>query len=123
MKKKICSFAMNFTHACIISNNFIQNNFKNSKIIYINEEKENEEDEIYKHRKDKLIYVVYGGEKFVEKVNDYLKMKFFDGYIIDIYNLIELKNSVPDIIENHEYYINSSEIFYMKNRDNNIDVK
>ena len=41
MKKiKLCCFTVNSTHACIIANNFINNELKNVKVIYINEKSE-----------------------------------------------------------------------------------
>ena len=41
MKKiKLCCFTVNYTHACIIANNFINNRLNNVKVIYINEKNE-----------------------------------------------------------------------------------
>lgn len=150
MKIKICSFAVNFTHACIISNNFIRENLKSVKIIYINEENEKQkikeillkyypevkdvslyedilsENIINEYDKEKIVYVIYGSQKFIEKVNKFLSMNKFNGYIINNYNIVTLKEEASMIIDKHKYYINTTEIYYSKNykikkkSDNNV---
>jgi protoheme ferro-lyase len=39
-KTRLCCFTVNYTHACIIANNFIANELTNVKVIYINEKQE-----------------------------------------------------------------------------------
>ena len=36
-KIKLCCFTVNYTHSCIIANNFITNELSNVKVVYINE--------------------------------------------------------------------------------------
>ncbi|MEG0073185.1 MAG: hypothetical protein RR922_01410 [Clostridia bacterium] len=138
MKTKICSFAINFIHACIMANNFIKENLNDVKIIYINEENEKEKikdvitkyypevehvsfyndilDEkiINEYDSEKFVYVVYGSEKFIEKVNKYLDINKFSGYIINNYKVITLKEDMNDIINKHKYYINTTYIYVSK---------
>ncbi|MEG2459698.1 MAG: hypothetical protein RSB51_01295 [Clostridia bacterium] len=138
MKTKICSFAINFIHACIMANNFIKENLNDVKIIYINEENEKQKikdvitkyypevehvsfyndilDEkiINEYDSEKFVYVVYGSEKFIEKVNKYLDINKFSGYIINNYKVITLKEDMNDIINKHKYYINTTYIYVSK---------
>ena len=39
---KVCSFVANYTHSCIVANNFISKEFNKAKVIYINEKSEKE---------------------------------------------------------------------------------
>ena len=34
---KVCTFVANYTHSCIVANNFISKEYDNAKVIYINE--------------------------------------------------------------------------------------
>ena len=134
-KIKLCCFAVNFTHACIVANNFIEKNLKGTKIIYINEidevkKLENIISKYYKKLQDenyysmwlnenmindyeteKFVIVVYGDQKFVENVNKFLNINNFDGYIINCYNAMETTSSLNTIVDKHEYYINTSNLF------------
>lgn len=136
MKKiKFCCFAVNITHACIIANNFINNNLSNVKIIYINQEDEEKRvksiiSKFYKKMQDKMYYtewlnekmindyanenfvfVIYGNEKFVENVNKYIEINTFTGYVINCYNIIDIKAEINNIIAKHDFYINTSGIY------------
>ncbi len=133
MKKiRICCFTVNYTHACIIANNFINKELQNVKVIYINEKSEELKlksmvAKFYKKMDDTLFYtewlnemitndyknenfvfVVNGKEEFVDKVNKYLNINECKGYIINCYNIFDIKEKVEDIIAKHDYYINTS---------------
>lgn len=135
MKKiKLCCFTVNSTHAYIISNNFINNELNNVKVIYINEKKEKSKiknivGKFYKKMNDKLFYtewlnekiindytkeefvfVVNGKEDFIEKVNSYLDINEAKGYVINCYDVFDLKNNVSNIIKSHDFYINTTGI-------------
>ena len=141
-KIRLCCFTVNSTHACIIANNFINNELKNVKVIYINEKSEKRKlkniiSKFYKKMDDKLFYtewlnekithdyvnetfvfVVNGKEEFIEKVNKYLEINDAVGYIINCYDIFDIKMEVKDIINAHDYYINTTGI--MKNEIPNI---
>ena len=141
-KIRLCCFTVNSTHACIIANNFINNELKNVKDIYINEKNEKKKlkniiSKFYKKMDDKLFYtewlnekithdyvnetfvfVVNGKEEFIEKVNKYLEINDAVGYIINCYDIFDIKMEVKDIINAHDYYINTTGI--MKNEIPNI---
>lgn len=136
MKKiKLCCFTVNSTHAYIIANNFIDSELENVKVIYINEKNEKIErrkiknivSKFYKKMNDKLFYtewlnekiindyeyekfvfVVNGKEEFINKVNKYLEINNSEGYIINCYDIFDIKEEVDDIIENHDFYINTA---------------
>lgn len=131
-KIKLCCFTVNHTHACIIANNFINMNLKNVKVIYVNEKSEKKKlknliSRFYKKIDDKMFYtewlneqinhdyqqenfvfVVNGSEEFITKVNKYLDINQSKGYIINCYDILELKESASKIIEKHDHYINTS---------------
>ncbi len=136
MKKiKLCCFAVNFTHACIIANNFIEKNLTDSKIIYMNEKDEGkkikniinryykniEDNNFYSqwlnekmlnnYREEKFVIVVYGRQEFVENVNKFLDVNNFEGYIINCYKAMEVRDDLKDIVDKHEYYINTTNLF------------
>lgn len=141
-KIKLCCFTVNSTHACIIANNFINNELKNVKVIYINEKSEKRKlkhiiSKFYKKMDDKLFYtewlnekithdysnetfvfVVNGKEEFIEKVNKYLDINDSVGYVINCYDIFDIKMETKDIINSHDYYINTTGI--VKNEISNM---
>lgn len=135
MKKiKLCCFTANTTHACIIANNYIEKNLNNVKVIYVNEKRENEkmEDIIYKfynklednvyytdslnekilndYENERFVFVIHGKEKFVNKVNEFLDINEFKGYIINCFDVYDIKGDILDIIRVHDHYINTTGI-------------
>ena len=135
MKKiKLCCFTVNYTHACIIANNFINNKLSNVKVIYVNEKSEKKKmkniiSRFYKKMDDKMfctewlderlthdylnetfVFVVNGKEEFIERVNKYLNVNDFRGYIINCYDIFDIKSTTEDIIDSHDYYINTTGI-------------
>lgn len=133
-KYKLCCFTVNTTHACIIANNYIANNLDNVKIIYINEKDENKKikniiSKFYKdieermfytewlnetmlneYDKENFVFVVHGKEKFITNVNKFLDINEFNGYIINCYDICEIKSDIDDVIKNHDYYMNTTGI-------------
>lgn len=133
-KIKLCCFTVNTTHACIISNNFIKNNIRNMKVIYINEKGETKKlnniiSRFYKTTKgciyytdrfnetmlndynnEKFVFVIHGKEKFVDKTNDFLELNPFDGFIINCYDVYDIKENIEEIIKKHDHYINTTGI-------------
>ena len=143
MKKiRLCCFTVNSTHACIIANNFINNELKNVKVIYINEKSQKRKlkkiiSKFYKKMDDSLFYtewlnekithdynnetfvfVVNGKEEFIEKVNRYLEINDSIGYVINCYDIFDIKMDAQDIINSHDYYINTTGI--VKNEPSNL---
>ena len=139
MKKvRLCCFTVNSTHACIIANNFISNELKNVKVIYINEKSQRRKlkniiSKFYKKMDDKLFYtewlnekiindyeyerfvfVVNGKEEFISKVNKYLELNESDGYIINCYDIFDIKEDVNNIIQRHDFYINTTGVVRKK---------
>src|SRR5574344_2083992 len=111
MKKiKLCCFTVNSTHAYIIANNFINNEFENVKVIYINEKTEKRKIKkiINKYENEKFVFVVNGNEEFIEKVNKFLDINDCDGYIINCYNISDIKCNINCIINSHDFYINTT---------------
>ena len=133
MKKiRLCCFTVNSTHACINANNFINNELKNVKVIYINEKSQKRKlkkiiSKFYKKMDDSLFYtewlnekithdynnetfvfVVNGKEEFIEKVNRYLEINDSIGYVINCYDIFDIKMDAQDIINSHDYYINTT---------------
>ncbi|MEG0873214.1 MAG: hypothetical protein RSE00_04575 [Clostridia bacterium] len=133
-KIKLCCFTVNSTHACIIANNFISNQLENVKIIYINEKSEKRKlkniiSKFYKRMDDKMFYtewlnekitndyknedfvfVVNGKEEFIEKVNKYLDINEASGYVINCYDIFDIKVESSKLINKHDYYINTTGI-------------
>ena len=133
-KYKMCCFTVNTTHACIIANNYIVNNLDNVKIIYINEKDENKkvkniisrfykgmQDRMYysqwlnesilnDYDKEEFVFVVHGREKFISNVNKFLDINQFNGYIIDCYDICEIRSNIDDVIKAHDYYMNTTGI-------------
>lgn len=131
-KIKMCCFTVNSTHACIIANNFISNELLNVKVIYINEKSEKKKlkdiiGKFYKKMQDQMfctewlnekllndytnetfVIVVNGKEDFVERANKFLDVSKFNGYIINCYEIFDLKVDIEKIIEKHDYYINTT---------------
>lgn len=133
MKKvKFCCFTVNTTHALIIANNFIASRLNNVKIIYINEKEETKKikkiiNKFYKNMQDRMyysewlnedilndyvnenfVYVVHGKEKFVENANKFLDINDFNGYVINCYDVYDIKEDVNEIIDKHDYYMNTT---------------
>ena len=133
MKKiRLCCFTVNTTHAYIIANNFIERNLQNVKIIYINEKNEKKKvksiiSKFYKKMNDDMYYtewlnekiindyitenfvfVVYGKEEFVQKVNKFLELNEANGYIINCYEIFDISENTSEIIKKHDFYINTS---------------
>ena len=133
-KCKMCCFTVNTTHACIIANNYIVNNLDNVKVIYINEKDENKklkniisrfyksmEDRMYysqwlnesmlnDYAEEEFVFVVHGKEKFIANVNKFLAINEFKGYIINCYDICEIRSSVEEVIKSHDYYMNTTGI-------------
>ncbi len=133
-KIKLCCFTVNSTHAYIIANNFINNELKNVKVIYINEKSEKRKlksiiSKFYKKINDKsfytewlnekithdynnetFVFVVNGKESFVEKVNEFLDINEAMGYVINCYDIFDMDVNTSNIINKHDYYINTSGI-------------
>ena len=133
-KVRLCCFSVNFTHACIIVNNFITNELENVKIIYINEKNEEKKlksiiSKFYPNLESKILYtdylneniinnyecekfafVVKGKEKFIENVNKYLLLNEFEGYIINCYDIFECSKKINSIISMHDYFLNTEGI-------------
>ena len=135
MKKiKICCFTVNTTHACIIANNFIEKELENVKVIYINEKSEKRklkniitkfykkmnnksfytdwlnEKVVHDYDNEEFVFVVNGSQNFVDKVNEYIDINDSTGYVINCYDILDLKINVKDIIAKHDYYINTTGI-------------
>lgn len=131
-KIKLCCFTVNSTHACIIANNFISNELLNVKVIYMNEKSEKKKlksiiGKFYKKMEDQMfctewlnekllndyanetfVIVVNGKEEFVERVNKFLDLNEFNGYIINCYEIFDLKVDIEAIIKKHDFYINTT---------------
>lgn len=135
MKKiKLCCFTVNSTHAYIISNNFINNELKDVKVIYINEKSEQKKlkgiiSKFYKkmddslfytewlnekitndYKDEKFVFVVNGTETFIKKVNKYIDINDSQGYVINCYDIFDITMATSDIIAKHDYYINTTGI-------------
>ena len=133
-KLKLCCFTVNYTHACIIVNNFITNELTNVKIVYINEKSESkklksivtkfyseisdkifftewlDENIINDYINERFVFVVKGKEKFIESVNKFLEINDFNGYIINCYDIFETSHKIDKIMNKHDYYINTEGI-------------
>ncbi|MDD2627878.1 MAG: hypothetical protein PHR25_05060 [Clostridia bacterium] len=131
-KIKLCCFTVNTTHALIIANNFIERKLSNVKIIYINEREETKkikriinkfyknmqnrmyysewlnEDILNDYSNEEFVFVVHGKEQFVENANKFLDINEFNGYIINCYDVYDIKKEVNEIIDNHDYYMNTT---------------
>lgn len=134
MKYNLCCFTVNTTHACIIANNYICKNLDNIKVIYINEKREFKkikeiiskfyssieeklyysewlnEDIINDYDNEEFVFVVHGNEKFIENVNKFLSINEFNGYVINCYDIYEIKSNIEEIIKKHDYYINTTSV-------------
>ena len=123
---KICTFVANFTHAAIVVNNFIKNEFRGVNVVYINE---NSQEKVLKNMSSNYygnvntcfewlnernvydntntIFVVYGSESFILRANKYLKFAFKQAYIIDAYDILNIKNEIKNIVSFYDYYLNT----------------
>ena len=133
-KFRLCCFTVNTTHACIIANNYIEKNLENVKVIYINEKEEtkklkhiiskfytNMQERMYysewlnesilnDYEEEKFVFVVHGKERFVTNVNKFLDINDFNGYIINCYDICDIKSSIEDVMKNNDYYMNTTGI-------------
>ena len=140
MKYKLCCFTVNITHACIIANNYISTNLENIKIIYINEKNETKkiksiiskfyssiEERMYysewlnekiinDYEHEEFVFVVHGKQSFIENVNKFLDINDFRGYVINCYDICEIKKSIDEIIKEHDYYMNTTGIIEWNNK-------
>lgn len=131
-KVKLCCFTVNYTHSCIIANNFITNELSNVKVVYINEKTEKNklknivkkfynkmndntfytewlnEDITNDYEKENFVFVVSGKTKFIENVNKYLQFNKFNGYIINCYEVFDSSLIMDEILERHDYFINTT---------------
>lgn len=131
---KVCSFVANYTHSCIVANNFISKEFSNAKVIYINERSEKEKlknivNKYFKSLNEKILYmewlneevtndyvneniilVINGSENFINKVNGYLCFLQSQIVVINCYNIMDIKSNINDIISKHDYYLNTNGI-------------
>ena len=131
---KVCTFVANYTHSCIVANNFISKEYDNAKVIYINESSEKEKlkkivNKYFKNINKKIIYmewlneeivndyvneniilVVNGSESFISRVNEYLCFIQNEILVINCYNIMNLKTNISDIIASHDYYLNTDGI-------------
>ena len=134
MKYKLCCFTANTTHACIMANNYITNNLNNVKVIYINEKNEIKkikniiskfyssieekmyycewlnEEIINDYEYEEFVFVVHGTERFISNVNKFLNINNFNGFVINCYDIFEIKSSIDEIIKSHDFYMNTSGI-------------
>ena len=137
---KVCSFVANYTHSCIVANNFISKEFDKAKVIYINENSEKEKlkkivNKYFKNINKKIIYmewlneeivndyvneniilVVNGSESFISKVNEYMCFIQNEILVINCYNIMDIKSNISDIIATHDYYLNSDGIQIRKDK-------
>lgn len=137
---KVCSFVANYTHSCIVANNFISKEFDKAKVIYINENSEKEKlkkivNKYFKNINKKIIYmewlneeivndyvnenivlVINGSESFISKVNEYMCFIQNEILVINCYNIIDIKSNISDIIATHDYYLNSDGIQIRKDK-------
>jgi hypothetical protein len=60
------------------------------------------------YEKETFVFVVNGKESFINKVNKYLDLNEFNGYIINCYEIFDISVKVEKIIEEHNYYINTT---------------
>ena len=122
-KNKVCCFTVNYAHSCIIVNNFIKKENLSHRVVYISEKDERKKikniiSKFYSDLLNKVsfekdvldyenvIYVVSGKVKFVNEINKTLENKKFNGYIINCFEIYDIKN-IEEIIANHDYYINT----------------
>lgn len=119
---KICTFAANYNHAAIVVEKFIKNEYKDVNVLIISENeglfKEkfpkfcginfiNWKDEYVIVENQKIIFVVYGSEMFIQKVNKYIRFGYKEAYIIDAYDISNLESDINDILINYDYYLNT----------------
>ena len=59
---------------------------------------------------EEFVFVVNGKQEFVDKVNEFLQLNESRGYIINCYEIFDMKVDTYSIISKHNYYINTSGI-------------
>lgn len=131
---KMCCFVTNYTHSCIIVNNYISNKYDKAKVIYINQESEKEklnsivnkyfrkinkkifymewlnEEVVNDYENENIVLVVNGSESFISKVNEYMCFLKNNIVVINCYNITKIKSSIAEIMNNHDYYLNTNGI-------------
>ena len=60
------------------------------------------------YENENFVFVVHGKEKFISNVNKFLDINNFDGYVINCYDICEIKSKVEDVIARHDYYMNTT---------------
>ncbi len=137
---KVCTFVANYTHSCIVANNFISKEYEKAKVIYINEKSEKEklkkivnkyfkninkqiiymewlnEEIVNDYQNENIVLVVNGSESFISKVNSYMCFIQSDILVINCYNIVDIKTSIADIIAKHDYYLNTDGIQIRNNK-------
>lgn len=137
---KVCTFVANYTHSCIVANNFISKEYEKAKVIYINEKSEKEklkkivnkyfkninkqiiymewlnEEIVNDYQNENIVLVVNGSESFITKVNSYMCFIQSDVLVINCYNIMDIKTSISDIISKHDYYLNTDGIQIRNNK-------
>lgn len=63
---------------------------------------------------ERFVFVVNGKEEFISKVNKYLELNESDGYIINCYDIFDIKEDVNNIIQRHDFYINTAGVVRKK---------
>lgn len=119
---RICTFAANYNHAAIVVENFIKNEYKDVNVLIISEKEDlfkekfskcsgisffTWKDEYVTVEKQKIIFVVYGSEVFIQKVNKYIRFGYKEAYIIDAYDISNLESDINDILIHYDYYLNT----------------
>ena len=61
----------------------------------------------HNYSEEKFVFVVYGKEEFVRRVNKYLELTEADWYVIICYEIFDVQNPKV-IISEHDYYINTT---------------
>ncbi len=137
---KVCTFVANYTHSCIVANNFISKEYEKAKVIYINEKSEKEklknivnkyfkninrqiiymewlnEEIVNDYQNENIVLVINGSENFISKVNNYMCFIQSDVLVINCYNIMDIKTSIADIISKHDYYLNTDGIQIRNNK-------
>lgn len=57
---------------------------------------------------EKFVFVVNGKEEFISKVNKYIDLNESEGYIINCFDIFDIKEDVNNIVKRHDFYINTT---------------